>query len=127
MGETPKKRVLRRKNSIKVKVKAAKKVSSAPLKTPSNIAKVHPMPAILNLSKRRHPSSNMNSDVEDRISTCLNRSEPATNIEMAKNNKIRRRNPSQSTKSASEALLALKDSARIFIQSQTNIFKKREE
>jgi len=125
--ETPKKRVLRRKNSIKVKVKSAKKVSTAPLKSPSNIAKVHPMPAILNLSKRRHPSSDMNSDVEDRISTCLNRSEPATNIEMAKNNKIRRRNPSQSTKSASEALLALKDSARIFSQSQTNSLKKRED
>merc|ERR1712173_272371 len=93
---------------------------------PSNIAKVHPMPAILNLSKRRHPSSDMNS-TEDRISTCLNRSEPATNIEMAKNNKIRRRNPSLSTKSASEALLALKDSARIFSQSQTNSLKKRED
>jgi hypothetical protein len=62
----------------------------------------------------------MNSEVEARNSTFT---EPANDIEMANNNKIRRRNPSQSTKSASEALLALKDSARIFSHS----LKKRED
>ena len=121
--ETLKKIFLKQKNCKKVNVKSAKKVSTAPLKSPSNAAKVHPMPEILILLKQRHPSSDMNPDGE--ISACLTRFEPATNIEMANNNKIRQRNTSQSTKSAIEALLTLKDYARIFSPRQTNSLNKR--
>jgi hypothetical protein len=121
--ESPKKRILRRKSSKKVNIKSVKKVPTTPPNSPTNIAKVSPMPAILNQPKQRHPS-NMNSDVEDRTSPFT---ESAANIETPNIIKIRRRNPSSSTKNASEALLALKNSALIFSESQKNSQKKRDE
>merc|ERR1712066_1190492 len=82
-------------------------------------AKVPPMPAILNQPKRRHESI-MNSEVEEKNSP---HTESTADFEMPSVIKFRRRNPSSSTKSASEALLALKTQAFIFNESQ----KKKDE
>jgi len=119
--ESPKKRIRRRKSKkvTTTSITSAKEVSSAPIRSPKNIAKVPPMPAVLNQAKRRHPS-NMNSEVEEKTSP---HTESAANLEMPSVIKFRRRNPSSSTKSASEALLALKTQAFIFSESQ----KKRDE
>jgi len=109
--ETPKTRILRRKSSKskKVNTKSTTKVSTAPVKSPTNIAKIAPMPIIMNPSKRRYPSDEVLD--EGRISPFT---ESAANSETME---FRRRNPSSSTKSTCEALLQLKDSARIFKDS----------
>merc|ERR1712073_199973 len=62
----------------------------------------------------------MNSDAEEKTSSLT---ESEANFGMPSVIKFRRRNPSSSTKSASEALLALKTQAFIFSESQ----KKRDE
>jgi len=118
--ESPKKRIRRRKSKkVTTSITSTKKVGTAPIKSPTNIAKVPPMPAILSQPKRRH-ASNMNSDVEEKTSSLT---DSEANFEMPSIIKFRRRNPSSSTKSASEALLALKTQAFIFSESQ----KKRDE
>jgi len=116
--ESPKKRILRLKSRNKLFPKS--KVSTAPTKSLTTIA---PMPAILNQPKQRNPL-NMKSRKEDRTSLFA---ESAANIETSNIINFRRRNPSSSTKSASEALLALRNSALIFSERQKNSQKKRDE